>query len=141
MSCPAVIAELSVPVWLSVFALVLCGGAGCARAPDASSSIVSRESVKEVLTVSAITVERDPGRERLEELGVDDWGIWAKEVSEFPWTYDMQETCYFLEGEVVVTPEGGEPVKVGKGDLVTFPRGMSCRWDIRRDVRKHYMFE
>ncbi len=69
-----------------------------------------------------------------------EWGIWTKEVSKFPWHYDEKETCYFLEGEVVVTPEGGEPVRVGKGDLVTFPEGMSCEWDIRRPVRKHFRF-
>ena len=87
-----------------------------------------------------ITVERNPSEERLNGLGIFTWGIWAKEASEFPWHYDEKETCYFLEGEVVVTPDGGEPVSVGKGDLVTFPAGMSCHWNIRKDVRKHYTF-
>lgn len=90
--------------------------------------------------MSKIEVVRNPAKEQLDELGVDDWPIWIKESSEFPWTYDDTETCYFLEGEVLVTPEGGEPVKVGKGDLVTFPTGMSCTWKIRRDVKKHYRF-
>jgi uncharacterized protein len=61
-------------------------------------------------------------------------------VSEFPWHYDEQEVCYFLEGEVTVTPEGGNPVKIGKGDLVTFPAGMSCVWNVYKPVRKHYKF-
>jgi hypothetical protein len=87
-----------------------------------------------------IKIERNPSEERLEELGVESWPIWTKEVSEFPWEYDESETCYFLEGDVVVTPEGGEPVQVGKGDLVTFPKGMSCTWDVRKGVRKHYRF-
>ncbi len=87
-----------------------------------------------------IKIERNPSRERLDQLGVFGWPIWTKEVSTFPWTYDEAETCYFLEGEVVVTPEGGEPVTVGKGDLVTFPAGMSCTWEVRRPVRKHYTF-
>ena len=52
-----------------------------------------------------------------------------------------KETCYFLEGDVVVTPDGGEPVEVGVGDLVTFPEGMSCTWEVRVAVRKHYKFE
>ncbi len=43
---------------------------------------------------------------------------------------DEQETCYFLEGSVVVTPANGEPVQIGKGDLVTFPEGMDCVWEI-----------
>ena len=90
--------------------------------------------------MSAIKVIRNPGQEQLEKLGVFDWPIWTKESSEFPWSYDETETCYFLEGDVVVTPERGEAVNVGKGDLVTFPIGMSCHWKIRRDVKKHYRF-
>ena len=90
--------------------------------------------------MSEIKVERDPADDRLDELGVRGWPIWTKEVSTFPWSYDASETCYLLEGDVVVTPEGGEPVRVGKGDLVTFPAGMSCTWDIRVPVKKHYTF-
>ncbi len=90
--------------------------------------------------MSEIKVECEPSEERLEELGVAGWPIWTKEVSTFPWSYDSAETCYFLEGDVVVTPEGGEPVQVGKGDLVTFPSGMSCTWEIRGAVKKHYTF-
>ena len=88
-----------------------------------------------------IRIEHQPEREKLDDIGVFDWGIWTKEVSEFPWEYEISETCYFLEGEVEVTPEGGEPVKMGKGDLVTFPKGMRCTWKITGDVRKHYKFE
>jgi uncharacterized cupin superfamily protein len=92
------------------------------------------------MNMSEIKIERNPGRDRLKKMGVSDWPIWTKEVSEFPWTYDEQETCYFLEGDVVVTPDGGQPVKMGKGDLVTFPAGMSCSWKIDKDVKKHYQF-
>jgi uncharacterized protein len=87
-----------------------------------------------------IKVEHQPKAETLNKLGVFKWGIWTKEISEFPWTYDEQETCYFLEGDVIVTPEGGEPVAMGKGDLVTFPAGMSCTWKVNKPVRKHYYF-
>jgi uncharacterized cupin superfamily protein len=90
--------------------------------------------------MSQIKIERHPTKERLEELGAGKWPIWTKEVSEFPWSYDTQEVCFFLEGDVVVTPEGGEAVEMGKGDLVTFPKGMSCTWKIRKNVRKHYKF-
>ncbi len=87
-----------------------------------------------------IKIKRAPDNGHLEDLGVSGWAIWSKEASEFPWTYDAQETCYFLEGEVIVTPDGGEPVRMGTGDLVTFPDGMSCTWKILKDVRKHYRF-
>ena len=87
-----------------------------------------------------IKVEHNPDQETLQKLGVFDWSIWRKEVSQFPWTYDDQETCYFLEGDVIVTPDQGNPVQIGKGDLVTFPVGMSCRWNIIKPVKKHYYF-
>jgi uncharacterized cupin superfamily protein len=87
-----------------------------------------------------IKIQRDPGKDRLEELGVPRWPIWTKEASSFPWSYDSEETCYLLEGDVTVTPDGGEPVRFGKGDLVTFPSGMSCTWEIHKDVKKHYRF-
>ena len=90
--------------------------------------------------MSKIKVEKNPSTGRLQELGVASWPIWTKEASEFPWTYDEQEVCYFLEGEVTVICDGGETVSVGRGDLVTFPEGMSCTWKISKDVRKHYQF-
>jgi len=44
---------------------------------------------------------------------------------------------YILQGRVIVTPtSGGKAVTVGKGDLVTFPEGMSCVWYVRREGGK-----
>ncbi|MEW8013900.1 MAG: cupin domain-containing protein [Candidatus Sedimenticola endophacoides] len=77
---------------------------------------------------------------KLEILGVFDWPLWEKEASEFPWHYDREETCYFLRGKVIVTPEGGPPLEFGRGDLVTFPAGMDCTWKILQPVIKHYAF-
>ena len=90
--------------------------------------------------MSEIKVEHNPSEDRLKELGVREWPVWEKEASEFPWSYGEKETCYILEGDVEVTPDGGAPVQMGAGDLVTFPQGMSCTWKIRKDVRKHYTF-
>ena len=89
--------------------------------------------------MSEIKVEK-PSPETLARLRVSEWPIWTKEVSQFPWTYAEAETCYLLAGDVVVTPLGGAPVKIGVGDLVTFPAGLSCHWDVRAPVRKHYRF-
>lgn len=87
-----------------------------------------------------ILVDRQPTQDKLNALGVSNWAIWTTGVSEFPWTYEEQEICYFLEGDVIVTPEGGESVQVGQGNLVTFPAGMSCTWQVRKAVKKHYQF-
>ncbi len=90
--------------------------------------------------MSEIKIERQPTPQRLQELGITDWSIWTKEASEFPWHYDADEICYFLEGDVIVTPEQGQAVSMGVGDLVTFPKGMSCHWLIKQAVKKHYRF-
>ncbi len=86
-----------------------------------------------------IHVEK-PSEETLLRLNVRSWPVWEKEISEFPWEYDEPETCYILEGDVIVTPENGIPVRFGKGDLVIFPSGLKCMWKIKEAVRKHYKF-
>lgn len=87
-----------------------------------------------------ITVETiDPAM--LAERGVKTWPVWEKEVSEFPWSYDSVEECFLLEGEVEVTCGDGEKVAFGAGDFVTFPKGLSCTWKVKKPVRKHYNFK
>ena len=79
-------------------------------------------------------------QEELKKLGVFDWPIWTKEASRFPWSYDCIEECYLLEGDVTVETKDGKNVAFGKGDFVTFPKGLSCTWNIKTPVRKHYNF-
>ncbi|MCK9555263.1 cupin domain-containing protein [bacterium] len=87
-----------------------------------------------------IKIINNPSKEQLAEMGVFDWPVWEKEASSFPWHYDERETCYILEGEVTVTPQGGRGVKFGAGDLVIFPEKMDCTWEISKAVKKHYNF-
>jgi len=91
--------------------------------------------------MTEIWIEHNPSPAKLEVMGVYDWPVWEKEESTFSWTYDKRETCYILDGEVVVTPTGGEPVTLREGDLATFPVGLSCTWEIRSPIRKHYSFD
>jgi len=72
--------------------------------------------------VSGIRIEHHPDEGRLDALGVFAWPVW---------------TCYVVEGEVVVTPEHGAPVRIGVGDLAIFPARMSCTWEVHVPVRKH----
>ncbi len=86
-----------------------------------------------------ITIEHNPSPMKLEAMYVDSWPIWRKEPSTFNWTYDTKEMAYILEGEAVVTPAGGEPVIIKARDLVNFPKGMSCTWEVVKTMRKHYL--
>ncbi|MDP3731964.1 MAG: cupin domain-containing protein [Candidatus Omnitrophota bacterium] len=76
----------------------------------------------------------------MKKIGVFGWPIWEKEVSRFPWSYDSIEECYFLEGKVTVETRNGKSVSFGKGDFVTFPKSLSCTWNVKAPVRKHYNF-
>ena len=81
---------------------------------------------------------KQPTDEELEKQGVFEWPTWEKEVSRFDWHYDTEETCYLLEGEVTVSTPDGEKVRFGAGDMVRFPAGLSCTWEISVPVRKHF---
>lgn len=89
--------------------------------------------------MSEIKIEK-PNDKQLKQMGVSEWPIWEKEVSKFSWHYDETETCYLLEGKVTVTTKDGKSVNFGAGDLVVFPKGLACVWDIQKPVRKHYNF-
>ena len=87
-----------------------------------------------------IMIEHNPSEERLKELGVAGWPIWEKEISKFPIDFDETETAYVLEGEIIVTPAGGEPVRILPGDLVVFPEGLDSQWEVVKPLRKHYHY-
>jgi len=90
--------------------------------------------------VGALLIEHDIDAERMRSLGIEGWPIWSCGVEEFPWMYAEKEVGYIIEGEVIVTPDEGESVTIKAGDLVTFPAGMSCRWNVVSPLRKHYTF-
>ena len=83
-------------------------------------------------------VIRKPSEEEKEES--ESWPIWEKEESSFDWYYDQKEQCLFLEGEAQVETADGEKVTIQKGDFVTFPQGLKCKWHIKKKVKKHYNF-
>lgn len=86
-----------------------------------------------------IKVER-LSQDELDKRGVGSWPIWMKEASKFAWSYDSVEECLILEGQVTVETMDGKKVKFGKGDFVTFSKGLSCTWIVEKPVRKHYNF-
>ena len=85
-----------------------------------------------------IPTKKKPTSKEIEEAMK--WATWEKEESLFDWYYDSQETFYVLEGDVTVTWDTGE-ISFGKGDLVTFPAGLKCTWQVQKKIRKHYTFE
>lgn len=91
--------------------------------------------------MTEITIEHNVTPIKLDAMDVDCWPIWKKEISTFEWSYDTDEVCYILEGAAVITPADGEPVNIERGDLVRFPAGMTCTWQITEDIEKHYLLK
>jgi uncharacterized protein len=82
---------------------------------------------------------RKLGENELDGSDISSWPIWECEVSTFDWIYSDKETCYLLEGEVKVKTDT-EIVHFSAGDVVIFPAGLSCVWEVIKPVRKHYKF-
>ena len=66
--------------------------------------------------------------------------VWTCEVSEFEWVYDEKETCLLIEGDVDVRYGANESVSFATGDLVVLPKGLSCVWQVKKPVKKYYVF-
>jgi hypothetical protein len=75
-----------------------------------------------------------------EKQTAENWPIWEKQESEFPWEYNDKETCLILKGDVDIINEDKEKFHFSNGDYVEFPKGMKCTWKINKAVRKHYNF-
>ncbi|XP_049365190.1 uncharacterized protein LOC125830010 [Solanum verrucosum] len=101
-----------------------------------------KESSSMATEIAGVKVINNPPQSKLTDLGVTSWPKWGCPPSKFPWTYSAKETCYLLKGKVKVYPDGSnQAVEIGAGDLVEFPKGMSCTWDVSEEVDKHYKFE
>ncbi len=93
-----------------------------------------------------IIIEK-PTEEKKKALGLPEqwenkgeWSVWQCEPSSFDWHYDSEEVAYLFEGKVKVTTEA-ETVEIESGDLVRFPVGLSCRWEIEEPVKKVFVFK
>ena len=74
-----------------------------------------------------------------EEAEMKSKPVWACGVSEFDWYYDSEETCLIIEGEVTVK-YNEKSVSFAAGDYVIFPKGLSCVWQVKKPVKKYYVF-
>lgn len=57
------------------------------------------------------------------------WPTWGCEASKFPWSYSENETCYVLEGRVIVTPDG-------EGLIAVIEQTHMCACAAGRQARK-----
>lgn len=68
------------------------------------------------------------------------WDTWSCGSSTFAWHYDQKEVCFVTEGEAVVTDNEGNSISFSAGDWVEFEADLSCTWNVKKDIKKHYNF-
>ena len=66
-------------------------------------------------------------------------GVWTCTAGKFTWDYGWDEFVMVLEGEAVVTPEGGKPLTLGVGDFGYFPMGLKVEWHVLKYIRKTFV--
>ena len=66
-------------------------------------------------------------------------GIWTCTEGLFRMDYPVWEFCHLLEGECVITPEGGDPKTLVAGDAFVCDRGLKGTWRVVKPLKKHFV--
>ena len=74
------------------------------------------------------------------KYGIKNWPIWECEPSTFSWSYKEKETCLIIQGEAKIITTYLS-YKIQSGDLVIFPSGLECTWEVNKYIRKHYRLD
>ena len=97
-------------------------------APDASP-----------ISQPGVTVGTRDYRAWINNDGSIETGIWECDAGTFQSRFEHHgELILILAGEMLCTPEAGEPFTLSEGDACTFPRGWSGEWNVIRPIRKLY---
>ena len=60
-------------------------------------------------------------------------GMWAKK---FQWNYNEKEICLIIEGQAKISTQNGAIYLIKAGDLVEFPAGLNCEWEVIKSIKK-----
>ena len=70
------------------------------------------------------------------QYGIKSWPIWECEPSKFEWNYDDKEICLIIEGQAKINTQNGDIYVIKAGDLVEFPAGLNCEWEVTKSILK-----
>jgi hypothetical protein len=62
--------------------------------------------------------------------------LWECTAGKFTWRYNIDETIYFLDGEVRISVAGQPAKRYGAGDSIHFSRGAVATWEVETFIRK-----
>jgi uncharacterized protein len=62
--------------------------------------------------------------------------VWECSAGLFMWHYNKDESLVVISGEVFVTTQSGQELRLGPGDAAFFPAGTTCTWRVTGPLRK-----
>jgi uncharacterized cupin superfamily protein len=65
-------------------------------------------------------------------------GTWAATPGTWHTSYKFYEFVHLIEGKIIITAEGAEPVTLLPGDGFVVEPGFKGTWEIVEPVRKHF---
>ena len=66
-------------------------------------------------------------------------GVWQCNASRFNWVHEGDDFVALLEGEVLVTEEGGDAHTLRAGDFGHMPIGTKTKWHVPEYIRKTFI--
>ena len=72
------------------------------------------------------------------QYGIKSWPVWECKPSKFSWHYEDKEICLIIEGQATISTPKGDIYVIKAGDLVEFPAGLKCEWEVTKSIKKHY---
>ena len=66
-------------------------------------------------------------------------GVWGSDAGKWHVNYTEDEFFTILEGEAIITEEGGEPQRMVAGDHMTMAAGFKGTWETVGSVKKLYV--
>ena len=66
-------------------------------------------------------------------------GVWGSSAGKWSINYTEDEFFTILEGEAIITEEGGEPQRMVAGDHMTMAAGFKGTWETVGSVKKLYV--
>tara|TARA_Y100000813_G_C23977131_1_gene264668 strand:- start:212 stop:487 length:276 start_codon:yes stop_codon:yes gene_type:complete len=72
------------------------------------------------------------------QYGIKSWPIWECKPKKFQWHYDERELCLVIKGQATIRTKEDDIYFIKAGDLVEFPGGFDCEWEVTKSIKKHY---
>ncbi|HAU75775.1 MAG TPA: hypothetical protein DCW88_09660 [Agrobacterium sp.] len=98
---------------------------------------------KETDSVGWTKVEGNPTMKTWVEYTTDGGstvvGWWEATPGTYRQSSEAWEFVHLIDGRIILTPDGADPVEVGPGDAFVVEKGFKGTWKIVEKVRKHFV--